>query len=146
MRKTRIPMPSSAHKRLRVLAIDDEPVVRESIAAYLEDSGFDVIQAGNGQEGLQRLRADAGRSADDIHYYLFSESPEILPTHTEKARATFGTKYFVPNLLIPGFHGDELVFVVLAGDQAKTAPLELQPTLFSPLLAVQEEVLHLLLV
>jgi PAS domain S-box-containing protein len=58
MHKARLPMPSSAHKRLRVLAIDDEPVVRESIAAYLEDSGFDVIQAGNGQEGLQRLRAD----------------------------------------------------------------------------------------
>jgi PAS domain S-box-containing protein len=58
-RNSRLPMPSSAHKRLRILAIDDEPVVRESIAAYLEDSGFDVLQAGNGQEGLRRLQADA---------------------------------------------------------------------------------------
>ncbi len=59
MRKARLPMPSSAQKRLKILAIDDEPVVRESIAAYLEDSGFEVIQAGDGQEGLQRLRAEA---------------------------------------------------------------------------------------
>ncbi len=59
MRKNRIPMPSSAHKPLKILAIDDEPVVRDSIAAYLEDSGFEVLQAGDGQEGLQRLREDA---------------------------------------------------------------------------------------
>ncbi len=59
MRKIRIPMPSSAHKSLKILAIDDEPVVRDSIAAYLEDSGFEVIQAGDGQEGLQCLREEA---------------------------------------------------------------------------------------
>jgi PAS domain S-box-containing protein len=58
MRKARIPMPSSAHKPLKILAIDDEPVVRDSIAAYLEDSGFAVIQAGDGQEGLRKLRAE----------------------------------------------------------------------------------------
>ena len=59
MRKTRIPMPSSVHKPLKILAIDDEPVVRDSIAAYLEDSGFEVLQAGDGQEGLQKLREAA---------------------------------------------------------------------------------------
>ncbi len=59
MRKNRIPMPSSAHRPLKILAIDDEPVVRDSIAAYLEDSGFEVVQAGDGQEGLQRLRDEA---------------------------------------------------------------------------------------
>lgn len=36
----------------RVLVIDDEAIVRESIVAYLEDSGFDVIEAENGQEGI----------------------------------------------------------------------------------------------
>lgn len=36
----------------RVLVIDDEAIVRESIVAYLEDSGFDVIEAENGQEGV----------------------------------------------------------------------------------------------
>ncbi|MFZ5955889.1 two-component system response regulator RssB [Pseudomonas knackmussii] len=36
-----------------LLIIDDDEVVRESLAAYLEDSGFKVLQATNGQQGLQ---------------------------------------------------------------------------------------------
>jgi len=36
----------------RVLVIDDEAIVRDSIVAYLEDSGFDVLEAENGQEGV----------------------------------------------------------------------------------------------
>ena len=42
-----------------VLIIDDEPVIRESIAVYLEDSGMTVIEAGDGLEGLQLFRAHA---------------------------------------------------------------------------------------
>lgn len=36
-----------------LLIIDDDDVVRASLAAYLEDSGFNVLQASNGQQGLQ---------------------------------------------------------------------------------------------
>ena len=36
----------------RVLVIDDETIVRDSIVAYLEDSGFDVLEAENGPEGV----------------------------------------------------------------------------------------------
>jgi len=36
-----------------LLIIDDDDVVRASLAAYLEDSGFSVLQASNGQQGLQ---------------------------------------------------------------------------------------------
>ncbi|MBF0480468.1 MAG: response regulator [Desulfovibrionaceae bacterium] len=43
---------------VRILAIDDEPVVRESIAAYLEDSGFTMLQAQNGREGLDMFRRE----------------------------------------------------------------------------------------
>ena len=35
-----------------VLVIEDEPAGRRSIAAYLEDSGFSVMEAGDGQAGL----------------------------------------------------------------------------------------------
>jgi len=38
---------------------------------------------------LKQLRADTGRSDDDIHYHLFSESADILPTHNAKVRACF---------------------------------------------------------
>jgi len=36
----------------RVLVIDDEAIVRDSIVAYLEDSGFDVLEADNGPAGV----------------------------------------------------------------------------------------------
>jgi sigma-B regulation protein RsbU (phosphoserine phosphatase) len=36
-----------------LLLIDDDDVVRESLAAYLDDSGFSVLQASNGLLGLQ---------------------------------------------------------------------------------------------
>ena len=59
MRKPRLPMPSSAHRPVKILAIDDEPVIRDSIASYLEDSGFKVLQAGDGKEGLALFREHA---------------------------------------------------------------------------------------
>lgn len=36
-----------------LLIIDDDDVVRASLAAYLEDSGFKVLQANNGLQGLE---------------------------------------------------------------------------------------------
>jgi CheY-like chemotaxis protein len=44
--------------RPRVLLVDDYPDAREMYAEYLEFSGFDVIEAANGMEALQRA-ADA---------------------------------------------------------------------------------------
>ncbi len=40
------------HNSPRILTIDDDEGVRLSIAHYLEDSGYVVLQATNGQEGL----------------------------------------------------------------------------------------------
>jgi len=45
-----------------VLLVDDYPDAREMYTEYLEFSGFEVIQAGNGAEALQR----ATDSAPDI--------------------------------------------------------------------------------
>lgn len=39
-----------------VLTIDDEEVIRRSFQAYLEDSGFEVLQANNGRVGLEVFR------------------------------------------------------------------------------------------
>lgn len=44
--------PSQGH----ILVIDDEPVVRESLAVYLSDSGFQVDTAKSGDEGLALFR------------------------------------------------------------------------------------------
>jgi DNA-binding NtrC family response regulator len=39
------------------MIIDDEEVIRDSIATYLEDSGFTVYQAADGRQGLKRFEA-----------------------------------------------------------------------------------------
>ncbi|MFQ3231641.1 MAG: sigma-B regulation protein RsbU (phosphoserine phosphatase) [Reinekea sp.] len=46
--KYRMPMTSAT-----LLIVDDENAVRESIAAYFEDSGYQVIEANNGALGLE---------------------------------------------------------------------------------------------
>jgi serine phosphatase RsbU (regulator of sigma subunit) len=43
----------------RILTIDDEDLVREILTAYLEDSGFAVIQAGDGQTGINLIRRES---------------------------------------------------------------------------------------
>ena len=42
----------------KLLLIDDDEVVRASLAAYLEDSGFQVLQAGNGLQGLEVIERE----------------------------------------------------------------------------------------
>ncbi|MEH6365003.1 MAG: two-component system response regulator RssB [Pseudomonas marincola] len=42
-----------------LLIIDDDEVVRASLAAYLEDSGFNVLQASNGLQGLEVFQRES---------------------------------------------------------------------------------------
>jgi two-component system cell cycle response regulator DivK len=53
---------TSKEQRPRVLLVDDYPDAREMYAEYLQFSGFDVVEAANGMEALQR----AIESAPDI--------------------------------------------------------------------------------
>jgi two-component system, cell cycle response regulator DivK len=45
---------STKPDRPRVLLVDDYPDAREMYTEYLEFSGFEVVEAGNGMEALQR--------------------------------------------------------------------------------------------
>ena len=47
----------------RVLIIDDEPLARYTMKAILEEEGFEIMEASNGQEGID---ADRARPADPI--------------------------------------------------------------------------------
>jgi len=49
---------SSQIAPLRLLSIEDDPQVRASIVAWMEDSGFFVIEAKDGLEGLRLFRAE----------------------------------------------------------------------------------------
>ena len=52
-------------ERPRVLVVDDYPDAREMYAEYLQYSGFDVIEAGNGMEALERAAGQrAGHHPD----------------------------------------------------------------------------------
>jgi len=42
----------SAKTTDKILTIDDDPAIRQTIMEYLEDGGFEVIQAADGKEGL----------------------------------------------------------------------------------------------
>ena len=50
--------------RVRVLAIDDDPVARELVTNALRPEGFEVVSAGSGREGLQ---LSPGESAGPGH-------------------------------------------------------------------------------
>jgi two-component system, cell cycle response regulator DivK len=47
-------MTTGKTNRPRVLLVDDYPDAREMYAEYLDFSGFDVVEAANGMEALQR--------------------------------------------------------------------------------------------
>ena len=53
MKRVTKPMKNSTHKP-RVLLVDDYPDAREMYGEYLEYSGFEIMQASNGVEALQR--------------------------------------------------------------------------------------------
>lgn len=50
---------SRADKPLRVLLVEDEPVIRELVSSLLSDEQVEVISAGDGAEGLRLAKESA---------------------------------------------------------------------------------------
>ena len=50
-----VPISLEAFKGLRVLVVEDEPALAAAVGEALEDAGFTVDRAGDGEEGLTRL-------------------------------------------------------------------------------------------
>jgi sigma-B regulation protein RsbU (phosphoserine phosphatase) len=76
-------MPAAA----RILTIEDESPIRDGIVAYLEDSGFTMLEASNGPAGLEIFRREhpdvvlcdlrlPGMDGLDILSIITAESPE----------------------------------------------------------------------
>jgi two-component system chemotaxis response regulator CheY len=43
----------------KVLVVDDSPTVRRQVGQALAQSGFDIVEASDGAEGVSRIEADA---------------------------------------------------------------------------------------
>ena len=43
---------------MKVLVVEDEPLIRLGIASSIEDAGHEVVEAANADEAVQRLSAD----------------------------------------------------------------------------------------
>ena len=53
-------METIADTRVRVLVVEDDFLVRMTLAEAMADEGFDVVEAETGEEALAAIRADSG--------------------------------------------------------------------------------------
>ncbi|CAH2602762.1 Histidine kinase [Rhodovastum atsumiense] len=84
----------------RLLLVDDEEMVRETLAATLEDAGFVVLGAGSGQEALALL--EAGEAVDMIISDISMpglDGPALI-------RAAQQRRPGLPGILLTGFAGE----------------------------------------
>jgi two-component system, NtrC family, nitrogen regulation response regulator NtrX len=80
-------------KRTRILIVDDEPGIRESLSGVLEDDGYECRSAGTGEEGLEELARrpydvvlldvwlpgiDGMETLARIQEIAFSDRPEVI--------------------------------------------------------------------
>lgn len=50
----------TSQRRQQVLLVEDEPLLRQTVAESPEDEGCSVLEAGTGEEALQLIRLHAG--------------------------------------------------------------------------------------
>jgi CheY-like chemotaxis protein len=89
--------------------VEDEPSVREMVARVLADQGYEVIQASNGAEALERVeRLDLDGSlrlvVTDLAMPVIG-GRELARRLAERS----GRRESVPTLFISGYTDDELV-------------------------------------
>ena len=76
------------HSEIRILVIDDEPVICDSLVGFLEDCEFAVSSAGNAEEALEYLQVGRfdlaivdlrlpGMSGEDFIRKAHAIAPEI---------------------------------------------------------------------
>jgi len=98
-------MPTSSQSesaaRARIVVIDDDVIVAESIAEHLSAAGFEVATAASGEEGINLIRRAAHRSSE------ISAQPFAVA---------------IVDLALPGMSGRDLI-VALASERLATVPI-----------------------
>jgi CheY-like chemotaxis protein len=125
------PLKGDAPAATRVLVVEDEPVPRRLLHDLLAMHGYDVLEASNGAEGLERLREAtpdlilldlnmpvmdgwqfraAQRRLKDLH---LATTPVLLMTGAESAAAD-AAMLSVEGLVEKPFHPDRLLGAIEA--------------------------------
>ena len=101
--------PHPATKTTRVLVVDDEDMVRETLAQNLEFEGFGVLTAANGTEALSLLAA--GEAVDAIVTDLSMPGMDGLAL----IRAAQARRPGLPAVLLTGYAGDDTALAASGG-------------------------------
>lgn len=75
--------------KFKILVIDDEPILRNSLEVALKDAGYDVVTAPSGEEGLDRFRKERpdlilldhwlpGMNGDEVLRLIRQEDTDVL--------------------------------------------------------------------
>jgi DNA-binding response OmpR family regulator len=100
----------------RVLVVDDEPMVREVLARYLETEGFAVEVAGDGHEAIEKAEAEPDLIVLDL-MLPGVDGYEVLRTLREGGKTTP-----VIMLTARGTETDRIVGLELGADDYVTKP------------------------
>ncbi|MBV1797820.1 response regulator [Siccirubricoccus sp. G192] len=100
------PKPTGPTRRPRVLLVDDEPIVREVLAAQLAEEGYDVAERENGSAALDLLHQ--GGSFDLLVSDLAMPGLDGVALIREAQRRQPG----LPAILITGYAGDAAALAV----------------------------------
>ena len=116
-----------------LLVVDDEAPIRDMAAIVLRRAGFEVLEAANGQEGVEALRFHG----TDLRAVLMDISMPVM-TGGEALPALRRIKPGIPVILTSGFDGEERVQLLL--HEPNTQFLQ-KPYAASDLLACMREAL-----
>jgi len=98
-------------KKIKILVVDDEDIVRESLRDWLENVGYKVIIAGSGEEALQIIKqkkikimlADLVMSGID-GIELMKEARKIVPTISTVIITAYGSVQTAISAIKKGAH------------------------------------------
>ncbi len=88
-----------------ILAVDDSPSMRQMIKLTLRSAGYDVIEAGDGEQGLSQARGNA------VHMVLTDLNMPVMD----------GMVFIRELRKLPAYTGVPIVFVTTESDADKKA-------------------------
>ncbi len=117
-------------KQIRVLVLDDEEPVRNSLTAFLEDEGLEVVGAGSGEQALAIVAAQQldvavvdirlpGMNGNDFILHAHSLAPDL-----QFLIYTGSANYSMPDAVTEfGVHPDQVLLKPLFDMRVLTAAI-----------------------